>query len=204
MANVRTNMKRPKYRKSSAGFTLVEVTSVLAIALVVAGTAVPNVMLAVQGLRLSSTTSAAAGLVREMRLRAVSDDRHYTLRVATVGDATLLFADLNANGTLDASEPAVQAAAGVAMSSSGYPDLASMSLDFTPAAAGTALSVNERGVPCVIQGASCKTIFSGSTVGFVYVLSGTTKGKTAWSAITLSPNGHITTWSWSGKSWQSR
>ena len=77
-----TMENKPKNRLSNEhGFTLLELLVVVAVGLVVAGMAVPNFMSAVRSARLKGVVSDFSGLLQSARIKAVDDDRYYSVYV---------------------------------------------------------------------------------------------------------------------------
>src|SRR5713226_3384683 len=65
----------------SRGFTLVELVIAVLIILVLAGIALPNFMAALHSARLKGAVSDYSGLLQAGRIRAVDDDRFYSVYV---------------------------------------------------------------------------------------------------------------------------
>ena len=75
-------MKSGKNSKLSAGgFSLVELLVVIAVILIVAAVATPNVVTALRTQRLRGTATDYASLLQRTRIRAVEDNRFYGQRV---------------------------------------------------------------------------------------------------------------------------
>lgn len=85
------------------GFSLVELVVVLAILLVVSAVAIPNIVSAMRGVRLRGTASDYSGLLQQARMRAVQDNRIYTVKMpGQDGATTVAYIDIypqNADGT---------------------------------------------------------------------------------------------------------
>jgi prepilin-type N-terminal cleavage/methylation domain-containing protein len=84
------------------GFSLVELLVVLAIILVVSAVAVPNIVTAMRGVRLRGTASDYSGVLQQARMRAVRDNRIYSVRIGNDGATTVAYIDIypqNADGT---------------------------------------------------------------------------------------------------------
>ena len=82
-------------RKRQSGFSLIELLVVIAIIMVVAAMATPNVMTAINNIRLRSAASEVAGLLQQCRQAAVRNNRYYTIKPATVTGARAAYVDLD-------------------------------------------------------------------------------------------------------------
>ena len=206
-------------RKRQSGFSLIELLVVIAIIMVVAAMATPNVMTAINNIRLRSAASEVAGLLQQCRQAAVRNNRYYTIKPATVTGARAAYVDLNYNNTFDnaapAPEPLIQFPANVSVVSSGAPNTGNLISNccstFTPQNASTLPSFNARGLPCVGPGgwpppanSVCNIRDAGNnTVGFVYYMNQTRPfGALGWAAVSVTPAGRIRVWTYSGSTWQ--
>src|SRR2546423_8217332 len=92
----------PKSNRSRGGFSLVELLVVVAVILVVAAVATPNIVNALRTQRLRGTAGDYASLLQRARIRAVEDNRFYGVRPNAPANATLAFVDIypqNGDGT---------------------------------------------------------------------------------------------------------
>src|SRR5579862_2228349 len=76
----RCTMRRQK-RSTQIGFSLLELLLVVVVLLIVTGFAVPSVLNAIYGSRLKGAASDFASLLQVARIRAVQDDRFYSVYV---------------------------------------------------------------------------------------------------------------------------
>ena len=202
-------------RKKQSGFSLLELLVVVAIIMVIAAMATPNVMNAINGIRLRGSASEVAGLLQQCRQVAVRSNRYYTVRPAMVTGARAAFVDLNYNTTFDggapAPEPIIQFPQSVTVVTAGAPNTGNLfSNAFQPGFAPLSVlpSFNARGLPCVGAGNAppqpnsvCNN--NAGAVGFVYYLSQTRPfGAVGWAAVTVTPAGRIRVWTYSGSTWQ--
>src|SRR6266403_4475842 len=74
------NMRKHPLSKE-CGFTLIELVVVLAVSLIVASMAIPNFVSAVRSAHLKGVVSDFAGLLHAARIKAVDDDRYYSVYV---------------------------------------------------------------------------------------------------------------------------
>jgi len=206
-------------RTRQGGFSLIELLIVIAIIMVVAAMATPNVMNAINNIRLRGSAGDVAGLLQQCRQAALHDNRYYTVKPATVTGAQAAYVDLNYNNGFDnvapTPEPLIQFPQSVSVVSAGAPNTANLinqcCSTFTPQAASILPSFNARGLPCVSPGGNPPPANSlcnisdagGKTVGFVYYMNQTRPfGAVGWAAVSVTPAGRIRVWTYSGSTWQ--
>lgn len=183
-----------------AGFSLVEVTVVVAISLVVGMIAIPNMLSVISDARLRAGVTSMSGLLQNCRMEAVK--RNQTLSAHfDIDDGTLVGWVQKANETpgLLPTHIQTQWEAPVSMMPSptgqGAPEeISTAVLGFTPQT--TVVSFNTGGLPCVYAGGAC------DNNGFLYYFKDTSrKGGQGWAALSISPAGRIKKWFWSGSAW---
>ena len=200
------------------GFSLLELLIVMAIIMVIAAMAIPNVMTAINNIRLRGSAGDVAGLLQLCRELAVRNNRYYTIKPATVTGAQAAYVDLNYNGAFDNAaptpEPMIQFAANVTVASAGAPNtgnlIAQCCTTFTPQNANILPSFNARGLPCVgaanppAANSVCNIRDAANqTVGFVYYMSQTRPfGAVGWAAVSVTPAGRIRVWMYDGTAWE--
>jgi prepilin-type N-terminal cleavage/methylation domain-containing protein len=192
------------------GFSIIELTAVMVIALILAAMVGPSIITSVRNVRMRTSASETAALLQQARLRAIRLNTYVTVRAATVGTSNYVYMDTtgtgstdgSGNGSYDAGEIADQLESGVKFKQSGNPafDTAGL-LGYTPYVNDYDMHVsfNQRGMPCVMSGSVCVNISGGNPVGFLYFLN---DGSTRWSAVSVSPAGRIKTWSYTGTTWK--
>lgn len=198
---------RTREQERRRGVSLLELCIVLAVMLVVAASALPTMMAAMQQYRLRTAARDVAAMLQRSRLRCVRDNRHYTVQEAQVthGAQTYsqLFLDQNASGSYDLGEALVQLPRGVRFNSASAPALSAATLGFTPQPASTALSFNGVGLPCVVRNGICTNWdANGNAVAVVYFLQESVHASSAWMAVAVGPAGRATTWRWAAGSSQ--
>jgi hypothetical protein len=172
-----------------------------------------NVQTATRSIRLSETSSAYANLLQQARIRAVRDDKYYSVLTVAGGGAPYAFVDLQGTSTLAPGDPIVAFQSGVVPEpfTSG-PALANLKSQFLPAGPSAQNTVNStlagptfgpRGLPCTpTAGAggsmTCPYLTppNFTPTSFISFLQNTQSGK--WQAITVTPAGRIRQWAYDG------
>lgn len=199
-----------------SGFSLLELAIGLSVAMILAAVMIVNVQGAVRGVRLSESAANYANLLQQARIRAVRDDRFYTvLTVTPAGGAPYAFVDLQGTGVLAAGDPMQAFAAGVVPQpfASG-PSLANLKAQFLPPGPSAQNTVNStlpgptfgpRGLPCApVAGAGGSTSCPYLTppnytpTSFITFMQQSQSGK--WQAVTVTPAGRIRQWAYDGTS----
>src|SRR5260370_28754833 len=219
-----TRFKRSCTRRDSmAGFSLVELVTVVAIVLVVAAVAVPNVLLAVANLRLRSSAGDLAGLMQQARIMAAKNNPTtpiavYPVRYGVRNGAEMAYIELNGDGAcrpsvtvngVTLSEPliefsgAVVPAAGAPSGRGGQPSqyvlagdtvIGGASFDNTKTVAFT-----PRGFPCDYSlPPTCNTP---AATYFVHYLTDTRIGGAGWAAVVVTKAGRTKVVNWNGALW---
>ncbi len=187
--------------RRQAGFSLTELLIVASVMLIVAALAAPSFFNAIDTYKMRSSAMDMAGLVQRARLRAVKDNATYAVRTQVITQNsvpyTQVYIDINGNGSQDNGERMIQLPVNVTLPSSGNPTLNATTLGFTAQAAGTVVSFNGRGLPCVVVTTNCSNWDAGGNqVGFVYFLQDSKNSGSSWAAISVSPAGRVKVWTW--------
>jgi Tfp pilus assembly protein FimT len=185
-------------RTTSSGFSIVELSIVLGIALVVSAMAVPNLISAVSDFKLRSNVSDLSGMMQRARMEAVRQNKIVTIRTATVSGTQEFYADLNNNGAFDAREPRFFIPTNMTVPTTGSPSGLTTASGITTVLTPP-IRFNARGLSCV--NAACTTPANGS--GFVYYFRDTRPlGVNGWAALTVTPAGRVKSWWWTGSAWK--
>jgi prepilin-type N-terminal cleavage/methylation domain-containing protein len=191
-------MIRSKHCKLSArGFSLLELLIVVAITLLVATVAVPQMIVAAQNIGLRSTASSVSGLVQKARMLSVARNRSFPLASATVGSVTTVRIELNGNTSLDTDEEtasSLRLPRGTTFDNTGNPSAATITL--TPET--TPPRFNSRGLPCF--GNPCNV--DPNKMYIAFLRQDRSFGGTGWAAINVTPPGRVQVWTWDGSAWK--
>jgi prepilin-type N-terminal cleavage/methylation domain-containing protein len=188
-------MNRRTNSSVEAGFSLIETLATITIALVLFSLALPVLMGAIQNYRLNGMAQQAASLVDLARYSAIRRNMLVSLQQTTQSGNTVLYVDLNGNGSLDANEPLVLIPSDMQLANgqSLTPPTTSMGL-------GTTLDFNDkitfdyRGVVNYPSGVSPAPYF--------IALAYTSQTQYGTRAVTLTPMGQTKMWKApSGGSW---
>ena len=196
---------------NAAGFSLIELLAVIAIALIATALIVPNMQTAIRGIRLNESSMNYANLLQQARMRSVQDDRYYTVLTATdpVTGVPYAFVDLQGTTIYVSGDPQMAFAAGVQPQSySSGPGVTNLKSQFLPPGPLAQNSVNvtgsptfgPRGLPCTPTpgpgGVTCGSITPTSYISFMQNTQGA-----AWQAVTVTPAGRIARWAYDGTTW---
>jgi Tfp pilus assembly protein FimT len=187
--------------KMSKGFSMFELTFVVAVMLVLGMIAVPNMVTVISNARLHAGVTSMSGLLQNCRMSAVKLNKTLTTHFTTEGTATLVGYVKDAPDTAPRESTDLQAEWEAPVVMMGTPTgvgaptaISSSTLGFTPQS--TEPSFNTRGLPCVYSGGPC------ANDGFLYYFKDTSrKGSQGWAALSISPAGRIKKWFWNGSAW---
>jgi prepilin-type N-terminal cleavage/methylation domain-containing protein len=207
--------------KLRAGFSLTELTVVMAIILIVSSLSFPSLSRVLDNVRVKTAAQQAASLYQQARIRATQDDAYYNV---IANGANALCLDLDGNGACGPNDPATILSGGVVLSNAGVPvQLDATILGFTPLNSETSstltpqgnvvssLAWNSRGLPCqkLSSTSPCSTWLpsgGGGPVGWVQYVQLQRPGATLYAAVVVSPAGKIKIWNYapdgSGVSWR--
>lgn len=191
------------------GFSLIELSIVLAIILVVAAITLPSLPTILESIKVRGAADELAGFYQEARMRAIQDDNYYEVIVA--GNPAGAFLDLGGNGVA-AANPALQLPAAITLNNLGAPaGLDQKKLGFTPLSTETSvmfdqdgtqrpgLAWNSRGLPCQRPGPTsvCQT-----GIGWVQYLQYQGGTGPVYAAVSVSPASKVKVWTYKGGAWQ--
>jgi prepilin-type N-terminal cleavage/methylation domain-containing protein len=218
-------LKRKDSKKALHGFSMIELTVVVAIFLILAAISIPNLMRAVRTAKLRGAGSNVAGLIQQARIRAVQDSRYYSIYMLVNGDLKEAFVDIypqNVNGAsgggptgIQPNDPVVQLSSEVSVQPKGSaPDTTSLQTLFlgsNPAGVtpwdgsdtSHPITFGPEGLPCtpksITGGTVCNTR-GGATAYWIFFQDNVTQN---WEAVTITPAGRTQKWYYSASAWSS-
>ena len=186
------------------------------IAILAAGLAVPNILAALHSEKLRGAGSDFSGILQSGRIRAVQDNRFYSIYFST-GASQQAYVDIypqNPNGVsgnqgtaMDPKDPAIVVPSEVSVMGAGSaPNTSGLKGLFLPAGSGlpvndgstvaTPITFSPRGLPCTEQSATGGTVCDsagGATAFWVFFQNNLNQ---QWEAVTVSPSGRIQKWAY--------
>jgi len=205
-----------------AGFSLLELMIVLGIALILAAMSFPNLSSYFHNNKLRSAGVDFAGLLEQVRFRAVQDSRYYSLYFLA-GNSHRAFADIypqNPTGTsgsggttIDPKDPDIGISNEVSVQlQTSAPNTANLISQFLPASSPISpvdgsltqspITFSPFGLPCVsvvVTGGSICNSKSGPVAYWIFFENNVTQ---AWEAVTVTPAGRIDKWNYTSGAWQ--
>jgi prepilin-type N-terminal cleavage/methylation domain-containing protein len=187
-------------RKLNRGFSLVEISVVLGIALILGAITVPNMVAVIAHSRLHAGLASMSGLVQNCRMLAVKQNKTLSALFEAEDDALVGYVkSVTDTSPRKSSDPQVKWEAPIAMVTAPFGDdppapLGSTELGFSPQT--VIPSFNARGLPCVYVSGVC------TNHGFLYYFKDTRlQGGKGWAALSITPAGRIKKWFWNGHEW---
>jgi Tfp pilus assembly protein FimT len=191
----------PTQQCTHRGFTILEVTIVLGIALVMTAAMIPNISASLQNYRLYSTAQEIASQIQLARMRALRDNRMATFLVTASGRQFGIDTTADGNLTSGSGDVVMNLDNGVSFAALTSPPVTGAVLlssgtksgiGFTPR--GTLTAITTSGTPDYNPA-------NLAAAGYAVYLSNT---QNHFAAVTVSPMGRVRTWtSGSGTSWKS-
>ena len=102
-------IRSERLTREADGFSLLELLVVLGIVLVVGALAMPTMNSSLTAYRLRGASTELAGMLQQVRISAVRSNNPVELRYLMVqgGTRQQIYADINADGQLNAGEPEI-------------------------------------------------------------------------------------------------
>jgi prepilin-type N-terminal cleavage/methylation domain-containing protein len=194
------------HARNQAGFSLLELTIVVALILIVTTIALLMAGNVTRSVHLQTTAADYANLLQQARIRAVQDDRYYSVVTANASSSTPAYAfiDINGDGTLSPNEPEIIFAGDVKpVTNASAPAKTNLESQFLPLVS-TYVTVNTtangptfgpRGIPCAptTNGSYTTCPFTTATSYMTFMKN---VRSSSYEAITVSPAGRIRLWSY--------
>jgi prepilin-type N-terminal cleavage/methylation domain-containing protein len=204
---MRRNFKRNNGAGRAAGFSMVELLVVVAVALIVAATAIPIYRQFTYNIRLRAAGADLSGLIQRARIQAARQNATMTIAYRAVNGGEEAYIDANQNNQWDAGEaviafsPTITPAPAAPNGLGGQPTPYVLVGDTGNVvySNGTTLGFSSRGLPCSYAGGACPTPAGGY---FVYYLNDQRNGVIGWGAVLVTRSGRTKTVTWSGAGWQ--
>lgn len=191
------------------GFSLVEVVTVGAIMIILLAVAVPFILSMEHASRLRGAGSDFSGILQGGRIRAVQDDKFYSVYI--LGNQA--YVDITANGgtSVLAQDPSIYINPEVTSVAAGSaPATTNLYGQFLPSGStltvkdgstGNPITFGPRGLPCTKQTAPGGTICDSSGGATAFWAFFQDSSTSAWEAVTVSPAGRIRKWYYGGTGW---
>ena len=181
-------------RSRTAGFSLVELLIVIAIAFIIAAVGIPQALGAYRTYKLNNAATEVAGILKFTRLEAIRQNKPVTCRGQAVAGGTRIWVDEPApglpNGNLAADPTEDQillGSVGDTVAVGGVPNLAAIAgnlgvAGFTDATAGNGIQFDQRGAV--------------NPVGVFYIIciQNTAVPTAGYRAVIVMPSGAVQTW----------
>ena len=199
------------HARNQAGFSLLELVIVVALILIATTIALLMAENVTKSVRLQTTAADYANLLQQARIRAVQDDKYYSVVTvnATTANPAYAFIDTNGDGSWSSGEPEITFAADVKpVTYSSAPSKSNLEGQFLPSASQWAATGNTangptfgpRGIPCAptTSGSYTTCPFTTATSYMAFMKN---VRSSNYEAITVSPAGRIRLWSYGGSAW---
>jgi len=191
-------MNKDLDRRRAMGFSTVELLLVVAIVMLIAMIAVPNITRTIANVRMRASMTSLSGVVQNCRMVAVQQNRTMTTFISEFESGLIGYVkQAGGSTTLASTDPQVQLQAPIVdyeePSGAGAPTgLTTAILGFTAITGDP--SFNSRGLPCEYVSGNC------TNKGFLRYFKDTSQ-TSSWAAISISPAGRIKRWFWNGRAW---
>jgi len=193
--------------RGRSGFSLIELLIVLSVGLVAAAMAMMAFESAARSVRLSEAGADYANLLQTARVRAVRDDKYYSvlITISSIAPPTA-FVDIAGTGTYTTGDPRIVFPEGVTnMPFASGPALANLESQFLPPGANSLITINTttagptfgpRGLPCSPMPGAAGSVTCPSTTPTSYITFIQNRENTQWEAITVTPAGRVREWTY--------
>jgi len=178
-------------RKKSLGFSLIELMTVMAVALVIMAIAVPNFLQAYQSNRLNSAMVDLSNIVQRTRYEAVRLNRSIACRVQA-GPRIILYIDLNGDSVQQPTEATITLPGDFQFNTPGTPGAGSMGIGAT-VVPPLRLTFNGRGSPDYSATAPGMALAPASPI-LLTTIGNSGRPQDGYRALTVSPTGKLTIW----------
>lgn len=188
--------KSKAHLDSQSGFTLAELSVVVAIVLVVAGLSIPNLTRAIDTSRIKGAAQSLAAAYQDARIRATQKDTSYQVLISPGTAPAQICIDLDGDGACSAGDPVTTFAGQIKVSNLGVPvPLGPAQLNYltTDTEHSNGLTWNAMGLPC--QRPPASPTAACTAMGWVQHLQfQRANGGVMYAAVTVSPTGRVKVW----------
>lgn len=210
---------------SWSGFTIIELLVVVSLVLLVAALSVPGLLQSVHTARLRGAGNDLSGLVQVARIRAVQDDRYYSVYPINNNGVQQQFVDIypqNINGAsgtggtaLISGDPSIVIPPEISVQpQASAPNISNLAQQLLPtnpnnllpsdaSVAATPITFGPEGLPCKpvsVNGAGTVCNSRGGAVAYWTFLQDSQ--TQAWQALTVTPSGRIQRWYFDSGNWK--
>lgn len=190
--------KSKAHLDSQSGFTLAELSVVVAIVLVVASLSIPNLTRAIDTSRIKGAAQSLAAAYQDARIRATQKDTFYQVLISPGTSPAQICIDLDGDGVCSAGDPLTTFAGQIKVSNLGVPvplgpaQLNYLTIDTEHSnALGKGLTWNAMGLPCQRTSPTAPC----TAMGWVQHLQlQRANGGVMYAAVTVSPTGRVKVW----------
>src|SRR5947207_175544 len=180
-------------KRRQPGFSMLELTVVLAIVLIVAALAVPIMSGTIANYKLDAGGHASASLMQQARLLAVKTNQIYYVNSDTTVTPNIIFTRTD-TGAHQAADPTITLSSDLSFKTTSLPDHEQLD-DYVQGNTtvvqnpGTTIGFTARGLPCVVSAVNppCQ-----QGVAFEWFMQSSV--NRGWEAVTITPAGRIKTW----------
>ena len=182
---------------------MAELLIVVAIILIIAAIAVPNIAQTVANYRLNASGQSVASLLQQARLTAVKTNQPYYARFDTTKTPNIVFFNPDpAVTTFSSGLPSVAVDGNTVFQTAALPDHsqldAYLGASVSIQAGAGAIGFNQRGLPCLSSTNTINTPCDqnapppgGGARAFIWFMQYQSSG---WEAVTVTPGGRIKSW----------
>lgn len=187
-------------RTNSRGFSLLELTIVVAIGLVLAVISVPRALKMISDLNLRYEATNLNGLLQSARMTAIRKNDFYTIKSTSLPTGGYGYYVHLHGGTYTSGDPVLPIGSQMTIhvgQGSGAPNESTFisNLSFNVYSGSEVPSFNARGLPCLAGVSSC--VQTGT--GYVFFLTNQViTGDYSWGAVAITPSGRMQIWTCDG------
>ena len=185
------------FERRQSGFSMLELTVVIAIVLIVAALSVPIMSGTIANYKLDAGGHATSSLMQQARLMSVKTNQVYYVNTDTTVTPNIVFTRTD-TGAHQTSDPTIELSTDLSFQTTSLPDHEQLD-DYAQGTTtvlqnpGTTIGFTARGLPCVVSAATppCQ-----QGVAFEWFIQSSV--NRSWEAVTITPAGRIKSWRLNG------